>query len=528
MSSCVAFNSGMVRLPFHDAFGKGTTPNGCLDPAETDHNGLPSVRAVVDPVCTKHSSYLSRADCWVLAGNVAIAAAGGQVIPFRFGRVDCDDESLYSDKGLLPSAKPGGNPWTHVSSIFHDRGGLSVREIVALLGAHSLGRPSSDANSNSGFSALPWVAGPQNNLQNPGGDTLTTKYYSSIVGIPWTKSTTKTGEWLHNRPNDESPDALMLDTDMALAIDVSSCDAKQGNIAFGGGQTPPNNAGGCRFNDLPYAELQRYAKSGMEDVWKAEFSVAVQKMTEMGYSSWVEGGSISATTLCEVTSTSSTKTCTSVSPTPPTPTSPTPVQPTPPSPTTPTPTPSVQVSMKFSAAALPTESDKTLLKNQIAIALNAAANTEITDFVVLSTQTSRRRRLLAVYSWAVSFKVSTTATTPASVTSALSSQTFISAVSTAVGATLDTTSLSVVASSSPGPAPSSSPASEKLSTGAIIGIAVGAAGLVVIVALVLFLKLHSSGAATSTDVEERKTEPVKASMEPANVPKYIKVKGRML
>jgi hypothetical protein len=67
---------GMLRLPFHDAFGDGTKPNGCLDPAEDDHNGLASVRALVDPVCLKHASYSSRADCWSLGGSVAIESAG--------------------------------------------------------------------------------------------------------------------------------------------------------------------------------------------------------------------------------------------------------------------------------------------------------------------------------------------------------------------------------------------------------------------------------------------------------------------
>ena len=30
---------GLLRLAFHDAFGLGTTMDGCLDPEEHDHNG---------------------------------------------------------------------------------------------------------------------------------------------------------------------------------------------------------------------------------------------------------------------------------------------------------------------------------------------------------------------------------------------------------------------------------------------------------------------------------------------------------
>lgn len=173
---------GMLRLPFHDAFGQETKPDGCLDSNEADHNGLPSVRSVVDPVCSAHAAYLSRADCWVLAGIVAIEEAGGVAPVFRFGRIDCDDEAQSDDSdpitgtSLLPSANPGGNPFEHVMDVFHSRAELSVREIVALMGAHSLGRPSSDADSNSGFSDLPWV-------RNTAGATLTSKFYRDISAV---------------------------------------------------------------------------------------------------------------------------------------------------------------------------------------------------------------------------------------------------------------------------------------------------------------------------------------------------------
>jgi hypothetical protein len=145
----------MLRLPFHDAFGSGMLMDGCLDPTEKDHNGLPSLREILDPVCSAHATVLSRADCWALAGNVAIKAAGGPDIPFRYGRKDCPSENEVRDQHL-PSALPGGNPWLHVKKVFHTRAGLSIRDTVAVMGAHALGRPGSDEESTSGFSALPW------------------------------------------------------------------------------------------------------------------------------------------------------------------------------------------------------------------------------------------------------------------------------------------------------------------------------------------------------------------------------------
>jgi catalase (peroxidase I) len=108
---------GMVRLPFHDAFGGGaadggTKANGCLDPNESEHGGLEIIRDEVDPVCDTHAAFSSRADCWALAGSVAIEASGGVPLPFRYGRLDCAESDLAdSDAGLLPSATPAGNPW---------------------------------------------------------------------------------------------------------------------------------------------------------------------------------------------------------------------------------------------------------------------------------------------------------------------------------------------------------------------------------------------------------------------------------
>ena len=303
----------MLRLTFHDAFGEGTRPDGCLDPNEADHNGLSAVRRAIDPICARHAAHLSRADCWVLAGNVAIQAAGGAAVPFRYGRTD---SAACNDAGMLPSAKPAGNPWHHIIAVFHRRARFSIREIVALMGAHSLGRPSSDPSDKSGFTALPWVRG-NGGTSNIGGSFLTTSFYSSISGVPWTKSRTVDGEWLHARPG-EAADTMMLDTDMALAVDTSTCSANNGRVRFGGGgggggkggrggfNSNPSNAGGCAFNALPFEEVRRYAEQ--PSAWRAEFTAAVQKMSEMSYSSWEtslsNGGPIVSTTLCTVTATS--------------------------------------------------------------------------------------------------------------------------------------------------------------------------------------------------------------------------------
>lgn len=295
---------GMVRLPFHDAFGDGTTQDGCLGPNEDEHNGLEHVRAVVDPICADHAAYLSRADCWALAGNVAIVAAGGDEVQFRFGRKDCDDESAISDANQLPSANPDGNPWEHTLDVFQDRANISPREIVALMGAHSLGRVASDPDSNSGFSSLPWI-------RDTSGTVLSNRFFRDIAGVPWRMSTDIDGEWIHIPGPDQAPDALMLNTDMALVIDTSTCvpDGNRGT-QFGGradaeGNHP--NPSNCEINEVPFASVKSFSDDN--NLFKAEFSAAMQKLEELGYSEWELGAPISSTTLCAVTPSSSTKSC---------------------------------------------------------------------------------------------------------------------------------------------------------------------------------------------------------------------------
>ena len=60
---------------------------------------------------------------------------GGPKIDWRAGRVDADDKNVPAN-GKLPDALREAD---HIRAVFY-RMGFSDREIVALLGAHSLGR----------------------------------------------------------------------------------------------------------------------------------------------------------------------------------------------------------------------------------------------------------------------------------------------------------------------------------------------------------------------------------------------------
>jgi len=102
---------------------------------------------------------LTYADLWTLAGKVAIEEAGGPVIPWRpgmydippplskvathtfyvngiSGRSDFPDQTKTVPDGRLPDATKGAD---HLRDIFY-RMGFNDQEIVALSGAHALGR----------------------------------------------------------------------------------------------------------------------------------------------------------------------------------------------------------------------------------------------------------------------------------------------------------------------------------------------------------------------------------------------------
>jgi cytochrome c peroxidase len=73
---------------------------------------------------------------------------GGPIIPWRPGRADKDLAACTPD-GRLPDGSKGAK---HVRDIFY-RMGFNDQEIVALSGAHALGRCHSD---RSGFKGVPF------------------------------------------------------------------------------------------------------------------------------------------------------------------------------------------------------------------------------------------------------------------------------------------------------------------------------------------------------------------------------------
>jgi len=256
---------GTVRLPFHDAGsydqndGSGR-PGACVNPFDPANGGLAEVINGIESVYQLHKSELSRADYWVLVATTSIEDAGGPKIPFYWGRIDCNGN--YPPIGRLPDAE--GN-FTEVYNVFVKRMGLTVTDITALMGAHTLGRPQAE---NSGYEFF-W---------NPSANLFTNQFYLVLQGS-WKRVEQNfafhatTHQWNTNPPPTGSNPFMMLNTDLSLVYD---------SIGYGGDgpcNTVPSSS--CTTNNQTFGLVMQYAND--QDFWFTDFSVGFQKLTSLGY-----------------------------------------------------------------------------------------------------------------------------------------------------------------------------------------------------------------------------------------------------
>ncbi|CAJ1448432.1 unnamed protein product [Effrenium voratum] len=128
----------LLRLAFHDAatWRKGRDgPNGSIrfELARNENVG-PSLRAALQQVSTiVDSCQVSWADAIAVGGAAAVEALGGPVIPVDTGRKDVD---VADAEGRLPDAALTAGA---IRDYFRQLG-LSDAELVALVGAHTVGR----------------------------------------------------------------------------------------------------------------------------------------------------------------------------------------------------------------------------------------------------------------------------------------------------------------------------------------------------------------------------------------------------
>merc|ERR1719183_3023098 len=163
-------NPILVRLAWHDSgtydqrisqFPQCGGANGAIrfDPEMNmgANNGLPKARGWLEEIHAKFPT-VSWADLIQMASAIAVEMAGGPKIPMKYGRVSvtgpqgcvgATSREGFGGNAGLPDAKPGpdgkfgcgaNNPAQHLRNVFTKKMGFTDQEIVALSGAHTIGR----------------------------------------------------------------------------------------------------------------------------------------------------------------------------------------------------------------------------------------------------------------------------------------------------------------------------------------------------------------------------------------------------
>lgn len=245
-----SFIGTFVRLAWHSAgtYSKEDNSGGSsgglmrFDPEKSwgANAGLGVAREAMEQIKKDHPE-ATYGDLYTLAGVVAVEEAGGPKIPWRPGRKNKDCGGCSPPDGRLPDADKGCPAATtkHVREIFN-RMGFNDREMVALIGAHALGRCHENA---SGF----W--GPWTFAEN----TMSNEYFRLLVEEPWTKKTKHNGrKWTGpDQYEDKTGKLMMLPSDLVLIQDPE-------------------------FRKI----VEEYAKN--EDVFFKDFSKAFSRLLELG------------------------------------------------------------------------------------------------------------------------------------------------------------------------------------------------------------------------------------------------------
>lgn len=199
-----------VRVSWHasgtfdkrDGTGGSNGATTRFTPESTDpaNAGLSIIRDLLQPVHARHPE-ISLADLWTLAGACAVEFLGGPVIPHRLGRSDARNGATCPANGRLPDASQGA---AHLRDVFH-RMGMTDQEIVALSGAHTLGRCHL---VRSGFDGQ-WTGNPL---------VFDNSYFKNLVELQW-KVKDWTGPKQFEAVDKNGLVVMMLPTDMALMED---------------------------------------------------------------------------------------------------------------------------------------------------------------------------------------------------------------------------------------------------------------------------------------------------------------------
>jgi len=209
------FGPTLVRLAWHssgtyDRMSKtGGSGGGTIrfkeELAHGGNAGLDKAVARLEPIKKRHPD-VSWADLIAFVGVVAIEEMGGPKLKFSYGRVDEMDPKAVTPDGRLPDADKGDGPGPKTRQGLRDvfyRMGFDDREIVALSGAHALGRCHADASGYVG----PWSGTPL---------LFNNSYFVLLKGLKWEPNP----DAKKFQYKDPSGNLMMLPSDIALIEDA--------------------------------------------------------------------------------------------------------------------------------------------------------------------------------------------------------------------------------------------------------------------------------------------------------------------
>jgi len=179
-----------------------------FDPEKSDHDnmGLEHARKFLEPIKARFPS-ISLADLWTFVGKVSVEEMGGPRIAWKPGRVDFDPKQIEKDPVLRAKIPPHGRlpkahlGTSHLRQVWF-RMGFGDREIVALVGSHSVGRCHEE---RSGFTG-PWTLTPTR---------FNNQFFIELLKNTWVPKKW-TGAFQMTDPTDR---LMMLPTDMAFLYD---------------------------------------------------------------------------------------------------------------------------------------------------------------------------------------------------------------------------------------------------------------------------------------------------------------------
>ncbi|KAL7518087.1 hypothetical protein ACHAWX_002943 [Stephanocyclus meneghinianus] len=219
----IHFYGGLVRMVAHDFMdydrnsGTPMGSDGCIDWDHEANRGLWGSLWCDDCELTKlyndKYGHLSKADFWIAAANAVIRNLSVDksldlVDTFLWGRQDAESCEGQGDR------IPTGSGCREVRDVFLDSMGLTWRDAVALLGAHTIGRGHQEFSGHDGY----WMPSSQEAL------VFDKQYYEELVMRPWRarnigqreEDFIASTEMTHEEPQ------MMLKTDLCFWVDTDN------------------------------------------------------------------------------------------------------------------------------------------------------------------------------------------------------------------------------------------------------------------------------------------------------------------